>query len=90
VPPPRRPDPEPLEADEVTLITVGTALWAVALVVAFVLRDRLDDDGRGRWVWVAAAGVGLGLVGIRYVRRPRAAIRRASGPLDGDGGPSGT
>ncbi len=78
--PPRRPDPEPLEADDVTLVTVGTALWAVALVVAVVLRDRLDDDGRGRWLWVAAAGVGLGLIGIRYVRRRRAALRRGAGP----------
>jgi hypothetical protein len=87
VPPPRRPDPEPLEADDVTLITVGTALWAVALVVAFVLRDRLDDDGRGRWLWVAAAGVALGVIGIRYVRRRRAALRRASDRPGEDPGP---
>ncbi|MEO6206199.1 MAG: hypothetical protein ABIO67_12595 [Mycobacteriales bacterium] len=30
---PRRPDPEPLETDDVRLVAVGTGLWAVALVV---------------------------------------------------------
>lgn len=77
---PRRPDPEPMETDDVAVITVGTVLWAVALVVLFLLRDRLADDGHEDWVWVAAAGFGLGLIGIRYVRRRRAALRRNADP----------
>lgn len=72
---PRRPDPEPTESDDVAVVTVGTVLWAVGLLVSVVLRDRLDGQGRGDWVWVTAAGVLLGLVGIRYVRRRRAARR---------------
>lgn len=69
---PRRPDPEPLPTSDLTVVVIGTALWAVALVVALVLGDRLDDQGRDSWVWVTAAGVALGLVGIRHLRRRRA------------------
>jgi len=74
---PRRPDPEPLEADDVAIVTVGTVLFAVALVVAFVLRDRLADDGNEGWTWIFLAGAFLGLIGIRHVRRRRAALRRS-------------
>jgi len=61
-----------METDDVAIVTLGTVLWALALIAALVLRDRLDDRGRDDWVWVAAAGVFLGLVGIRQVRRRRA------------------
>ena len=61
-----------METDDVAIVTLGTVLWALAVVATLVLRDRLDDQGRDGWVWVAAAGVFLGLVGIRQVRRRRA------------------
>lgn len=77
MPPPRRPDPEPLETDDVRVVAVGTALWLLALVAALAFRGRLADDGNGDWVWVALAGLFLGLVGLRYVRRRRRA--RSSG-----------
>ena len=64
-----------MESDDVSIVTLGTALWAFGLVAALLLRDRLDDQGRDSWVWVAAAGLFLGLVGIRQVRRRRAARR---------------
>ena len=76
MPPPRRPDPEPIESDEVRIVTVGTVLWAVALVVSLLLHDRLADAGNGDWTWIFLAGTFLGLLGIRYVRRRRAAIER--------------
>jgi len=68
---PRRPDPEPVETDDVAIVTLGTVLWVVALVAALLLGDRLDDQGRDSWVWVAAAGLFLGLIGLRHVRRRR-------------------
>ena len=61
-----------MESDDVAVVTLGTVLWAVALVAALLLRDRLDERGNERWVWVAAAGIFLGLVGLRLVRRRRA------------------
>jgi hypothetical protein len=78
--PPRRPDPQPLETDDVTVITVGTVLWGVALVVTTALHGRLGDEGRTSWAWISAAGFVLGLLGIRYVRRRRAALRADSRP----------
>ena len=76
--PPRRPDPEPLRTDDVAAITVGTIAWAVLLVVLLLLHGRLEDSGNESWIWVAAAGFGLGLIGIRHVRRRRAALARES------------
>lgn len=88
--PPRRPDPEPLETDDVRAITVGTVAWGVLLVVLLASYGRLDDDGRGSWVWVAAAGFGLGLVGVRHVRRRRAAMSRTVPPTGDAAGGAGT
>jgi peptidoglycan/LPS O-acetylase OafA/YrhL len=75
VSPPRRPDPEPMETDDVRIVAVGTALWLVALVAAVVFHGRLADHGNGDWVWVALAGVFLGFVGLRHVRRRQRALR---------------
>jgi hypothetical protein len=66
-----------MESDDVLVVTVGTALWAVGLVVTLVLHDRLSEHGNGDWAWIMAAGLFLGLVGIRHVRRRRAALRAA-------------
>ena len=83
----RRPDPEPLETDDVAIVTVGTVLWALALVASLVFHDRLAGDGNENWTWVFLAGTFLGLIGIRYVRRRRAARRRGLSKFD-EVGPS--
>jgi hypothetical protein len=89
MPAPRRPAPEPVESDVVTVVTVGTALWAVGLVVTLVLHDRLSEHGNSDWVWIMSAGLFLGLVGIRHVRRRRTALRaRQSEPSQADGAPN--
>ena len=82
MPAPRRQAPEPLATSDVAAVAVGTALWAIALVLTLVLHDRLADDGRGDWVWVAAAGVFLGLVGLWHVRRRAARLRSGIRPPD--------
>ena len=52
-------------------------LGTVALVaIAFVGLRWFADHGHAWWVWSCLAGAGLGVVGIWYVRRRRAAIRR--------------
>jgi hypothetical protein len=73
-----------METDDVAVVTVGTVLWGVVLVLTVLLRDRLADDGRDSWTAIAAAGLFLGLLGVRYVRRRRAAIRAGTHP-SGDG-----
>lgn len=67
----RRPDPEPLETNDVAAVTLGTALWVIALVVLLVLRTTGATE-YDRWIWVCVAGVFLGLIGVRKVRRRRA------------------
>jgi hypothetical protein len=73
VPLAQRPDPAPLETDDVRLVAAGTALWAVALVVLLLL--RVAGAGVHDW-WLVMCGAGalLGLVGVRYCQRRRAAI----------------
>ena len=71
----RRPDPEPLETDDVRIVAGGTALWAVALVVLTVAR-LAGADVHGWWIALCACGFLLGLAGVRYCQRRRDAIAR--------------
>ena len=59
---------------------VGTAAWAVALVVLLIVRDALPAGSRW-WVWTCVTGVAMGLLALWYVPvlkrgRSRAATRR--------------
>jgi hypothetical protein len=60
--------------DAVRTVQVGTALWAVALVVTVLLRDQLTDDGREWWIWMCVAGLVLGLIGVVITTRRRARL----------------
>ena len=72
----RRPDPPPIETDDVHVVAVGTWLWALGLVVLAVLAVTDAVEVQGWWFAMCAAGVLLGLVGVRYCQRRRAAIAR--------------
>lgn len=74
--PDKRPDPPPLETDDVRTVALGTAAWAVALVVLGVLRLARGDEIHTWWLEMCACGALLGLAGVRYCRRRRAAIER--------------
>jgi hypothetical protein len=59
---------------------VGTAAWAVALVVLLIARDALPA-GSGWWVWTCVTGLAMGLFALWYVPvlkrgRQRAAAHR--------------
>lgn len=71
----RRPDPEPLDTDDVRVVGALTAAWAVALVVLVVAR-LAGTDVQDWWLVMCAAGAALGVVGVRYCRRRQAAIAR--------------
>ena len=68
---------------------VGTAGWAIALIVLLLIRRALPADTRW-WIWTCAAGAVMGLFALWYVprfkrARARAAARRArdqSAPRD--------
>jgi hypothetical protein len=74
---PRRPTPPPLVVDEVKVVAVGTAAWAVAFLVLLPFAGRLEDDGRLWWLGACGFGFVLGLIGLAYCVRRRAAIARA-------------
>jgi hypothetical protein len=77
VKPPRRLAPPPLEANDRQVTVIGTAVWAVALVILLILRDQLPKDERW-WIWTCVAGVCMGLFALWYVPRfKRARARKA-------------
>ena len=88
----RRPPPPPLEANDQVVIWVGTAGWAVALVVLLVIRDSLPADQRW-WIWTCVCGIAFGIFASWYVPRlkrgrARAAAERAGRSEEDEGSQS--
>src|SRR3954471_16871832 len=81
----RRPDPPPLETNDVRAAAVGAAAWTVALIVLLLI--GLPEADRW-WLWVCVTGIAIGLFGIWYIprlQRSRAALiasHAAGGPAD--------
>ncbi|MGH3745566.1 MAG: DUF2530 domain-containing protein [Mycobacteriales bacterium] len=63
--------PVAVDVDGIAVVSVGTVLWAVALVLSLVYEDHLRRDGHLWWIATAACGFGLGLLGIAYCVRRR-------------------
>jgi len=62
--PPLKQAPPPLQVDTARVVLLGTALWAVALVVLLILGDRVDRV----WTWTCVAAIGLALLGLGVMR----------------------
>ena len=80
--------PPPLEANDKLVTAVGTAGWAVALVVLLIVRGSLPAGDRW-WIWTCACGLAMGLFALWYVprlkrTRARAAASRAAESEQGD------
>lgn len=73
---PKHEAPEPLEGPVVGTITGGTILWFVLFLVQVPFYGWFADRDLAWWVWTCLAGGGLGLIGIWYVRKRDAAIKR--------------
>lgn len=71
---------KPLDLSGIPSVITGIVLWAVALVVLFIFRDRLDANGLDWWLWVPVAGIGLGLIGLWYCKRRWTAIQAGHRP----------
>ena len=72
----RRPDPAPLETNDVAIVGGGTLLWAVGLVVLLVLKAT-GEDIHDWWWQMCLAGTVLGLYGVRYCSRRRGRLRES-------------
>lgn len=75
---PLRAAPEPMEANDVATVTVGTIVWFALFVVQLPFYGWYDDHGHTWFIWTCAAGGVLGLIGLKYVRARRDAIARAA------------
>ncbi|MFB4296453.1 DUF2530 domain-containing protein [Actinomadura sp. NTSP31] len=71
--PPRRPDPPPMRTNDVRVALMGTAAWAVALVVLLIAGTPSGDRW---WLWVCVTGVVTGLFGVWYIPRLQAGRER--------------
>jgi len=74
--------PPPLEANDWLVTVIGTAGWALALIVLLIIRGSLPAADRW-WFWTCATGLVMGLFALWYVprfkrARARAAARRAA------------
>jgi Protein of unknown function (DUF2530) len=74
---PRPSPPPPLEANDQVVIWVGTAGWAIALVVLLVIRDSLPADQRW-WIWTCVCGIAFGIFASWYVPRLKRGRARAA------------
>ncbi|MFJ9741802.1 DUF2530 domain-containing protein [Streptomyces sp. NPDC101166] len=75
---PRHEAPEPLEGPVVGTVVGGTVIWFVLFLAQLPFYGWYEDHGRLWWLWTCLAGAGLGLIGIWYVRKRDAAIKRAA------------
>ena len=75
----QRPDPEPLETNDVLIVGGLSVAWALALVVLLVIKAA-GGDVRTWWLLMCLEGALLGLVGVRYCQRRRDAIARDRAP----------
>ncbi|MFM9590133.1 DUF2530 domain-containing protein [Streptomyces scabiei] len=73
---PKHEAPAPLEGPIVPTIIGGTIVWLVLFVVQLPFYGWYEDHGHTWWIWTCLAGGGLGFIGIYYVRRRDAAIKR--------------
>ncbi len=69
--------PPPLEANDKLVTVVGTAGWAVALVVLLLVRGSLPAGDRW-WIWTCACGLAMGLFALWYVPRMKRTRARAA------------
>jgi peptidoglycan biosynthesis protein MviN/MurJ (putative lipid II flippase) len=58
---------EQSDADGILPVTIGTGLWAVALVTLLLLRPQFEQVDE---LWIAVAVVGLvsGMLGLLFLR----------------------
>jgi hypothetical protein len=71
------PPPPPLEANDPLVTGIGTAAWAIALVVLLIVRDSLPAGARW-WIWTCVTGLILGLFGLWFVPRLKRARAKAA------------
>lgn len=74
--PERKPDPAPLEVDDVIIVGGGSVLFLVVGLAMLPFWDHFKDDGHLWWIATAFAGAALGgLFGLPVVVKRRKRMR---------------
>ena len=77
-----KPELAPLAVDGVCEVKIGTAIWAIALVLSLIFRAQLESQGFSGVFQICLAGVILGLLGQIYTRRRVNRLSRVSDIVD--------
>lgn len=59
----------PLDVDGVKTFKIGTAAFALALILCLVFRSKLAEYGHEWWIWTCVTGIVIGILGIIYTSR---------------------
>lgn len=74
--PVRHPDPEPLEVDDVLIVSIGSAIFLVVGLAMLPFWHHFKQAGHLWWIGAAFAGAALGAgFGLPVVVKRRARIR---------------
>jgi Protein of unknown function (DUF2530) len=74
----KRSELKPLEVNGITAVTLGTFLWAIALIIMLISRNWLEQNGHLNWIWISSSGLILGLLGYRYTtNRVRRLVKKS-------------
>jgi fatty acid desaturase len=65
----RRPAPEPLKLNARKVLSLGIAIWVLALIATLAFYQSLSDAGLGWWLHTTVVGVGLCIFCLMSVRR---------------------
>lgn len=67
----RKPDPQPVATDDRKAVSVGLALWVIALIALIIFIGPLGRAGNLWFLWTACTGVGLGIIGLVILQLKR-------------------
>jgi hypothetical protein len=68
-----------METNDVLIVGIGTALFAVAFLILLPMHASLERSGHGRWPWIALSGAVLGLIGLIYCLRRAQRMSKVNG-----------
>lgn len=66
------------DTDAILPVSIGTAVWAIALVGLVLARGTLAENGTTWWIAVAAIGLLSGLIGLVFLRWRKGRARRSA------------